>query len=60
MRVGKLERVELKSDAPVQAGSFLRPVSLNQSYHPEPLYPIKGVHNLVPIECGPGDVARFG
>ena len=46
------------------AGSFLDWVSLNQSYHPAPLYSVKGVHDVVPVEYGqemfnrPGDVAR--
>jgi hypothetical protein len=46
------------------AGSFLGWVSLNQSYHSAPLYSVKGVHDVVPVEYGQemfngsGDVAR--
>jgi hypothetical protein len=32
------------------AGPFLDWVSLHQSYHPAPLYTIKGVHDVVPVE----------
>jgi hypothetical protein len=45
-------------------GGKLDWVSLNQSYHPAPLYSVKGVHDVVPVEYGqemfnrPGDVAR--
>jgi hypothetical protein len=41
-------------------------VSLNQSYHPAPLYSVKGMHNVLPVECGQetfyrsGSVARPG
>ena len=48
------------------ADSFLDWVSLNQSYHPAPLYPVKGVHDVVPVEYGQemfhrsGSVARPG
>jgi hypothetical protein len=41
-------------------------VSLNQSYHPAPLYSVKGVHDVVPVEHGQemlhrsGSVARSG
>jgi hypothetical protein len=31
---------------------FLWIGSLNQSYHPAPLYSIKGMHDVVPIEDG--------
>ena len=37
---------------------------LNQSYHSAPLYSVKGVHDVVPVEYSqemfnrPGDVAR--
>jgi hypothetical protein len=31
------------------ADSFLDWVSLNQSYHPAPLYPVKGAHDVVPV-----------
>jgi hypothetical protein len=34
------------------ADSFLDWVSLNQSYHPAPLSPVKGVHDVVPVEYG--------
>jgi hypothetical protein len=40
--------------------------SLNQSYHPAPLYSVKGVHDVVPVEYGQemfhrsGSVARPG
>jgi hypothetical protein len=41
-------------------------VSLNQSYHPAPLYSVKGMHDVVPVEYGQetfyrsGSVARPG
>jgi hypothetical protein len=42
------------------AGPFLDWVSLNQSYHPAPLYSIKGVHNVVPVEYGQEMFHRSG
>jgi hypothetical protein len=47
-------------------GFILGLVSLNQSYHPAPLYSIKGMHDVVPVEYGQemfhrsGSVARPG
>jgi hypothetical protein len=35
-------------------------VSLNQSYHPAPLYSVKGVHDLVPVEYGKETFHRSG
>ena len=41
-------------------------VSLNQSYHPAPLYSVKGMHDVLPVEYGQetfyrsGSVARPG
>jgi hypothetical protein len=40
--------------------------SLNQSYHPTPIHPVKGMHDVVPVEYGQetfyrsGSVARPG
>jgi hypothetical protein len=54
-------------EAPVHAGGFiLELVSLNQSYHLAPLYSVKCVHDVVPVEYGlemfhrSGSVARPG
>jgi hypothetical protein len=42
------------------ADSFLDWVSLNQSDHPAPLYPVKGVHDVVPVEYGQEKFHRSG
>jgi hypothetical protein len=42
------------------AGSFFDWVSLNQSYHPAPLYSLKGAHDLVPVQYGKETFRRSG
>jgi hypothetical protein len=39
---------------------FLDWVSLNQSYHPAPLYSVKGEHDVVPVEYGQEMFHRSG
>jgi hypothetical protein len=39
---------------------FLWIGSLNQSYHPAPLYSVKGVHDVVPVEHGQETFHRSG
>jgi hypothetical protein len=34
--------------------------SLNQSYHPAPLYSVKGMHDVVPVEYGQATFYRSG
>ena len=41
-------------------GFILGLVSLNQSYHPAPLYSIKGMHDVVPVEYGQEMFQRSG